>query len=134
MTEVETMKSTRNNVLIGLGWAIFHSHIQFNVLISEGNSITSFWVLAMILVSILASALLESVETSLKTWIASIIVSIVLTVILIASPSFIGLLDQQLVSVMISGSIQPIVTMLILTAPIDLLGCFLGQVVRNRFS
>jgi hypothetical protein len=86
----------------------------------------------MLLVAVMASALIESVEKSLKTWISSIFVSIILSVILISSPTLFGLLNQQLVSVMISGSIQPIVTVLLLTTPVDLLGCFLGQVVRNR--
>lgn len=126
------MSSVRNNVLIALGWAVFHANIQFTMLITEGNSIMPVWFLMMLLMSVLASSLLESLEKSLKTWISSILLSVVLSVVLVSSPVTLGVLDQQLVSVMIAGSIQPIVTVLLLTAPIGMLGCFLGQVLRNR--
>lgn len=126
------MSSVRNNVLIALGWAVFHANIQFTMLITEGNSIIPVWFLMMLLMSVLASSLLESLEKSLKTWISSILLSVVLSVVLVSSPVTLGVLDQQLVSVMIAGSIQPIVTVLLLTAPIGMLGCFLGQVLRNR--
>lgn len=126
------MSSVRNNVLIAFGWAVFHANIQFTMLITEGNSIMPVWFLMMLLMSVLASSLLESLEKSLKTWISSILLSVVLSVVLVSSPVTLGVLDQQLVSVMIAGSIQPIVTVLLLTAPIGMLGCFLGQVLRNR--
>lgn len=126
------MSSVRNNVLIALGWAVFHANIQFTMLITEGNSIMPVWFLMMLLMSVLASSLLESLEKSLKTWISSILLSVVLSVVLVSSPVTLGVLDQQLVSVMIAGSIQPIVTVLVLTAPLGMLGCFLGQVLRNR--
>lgn len=128
------MSSVRNNVLIALGWAVFHANIQFTMLITEGNSIMPVWFLMMLLMSVLASSLLESLEKSLKTWISSILLSVVLSVVLVSSPVTLGVLDQQLVSVMIAGSIQPIVTVLVLTAPLGMLGCFLGQVLRNRLS
>jgi hypothetical protein len=126
------VSSVRNNVLITLGWAVFHANIQFTMLITEGNSIMPVWFLMMLLMSVLASSLLESLEKSLKTWISSILLSVVLSVVLVSSPVTLGVLDQQLVSVMIAGSIQPIVTVLVLTAPLGMLGCFLGQVLRNR--
>lgn len=128
------MSSVRNNILIALGWAIFHANIQFTMLVTEGNSIMPVWFFLMFFVSVLASSLLESLEKSLKTWISSILLSAVLSVVLISSPAIFGVLDQQFVSVMIAGSIQPIMTVLLLTAPVGLLGCFLGQILRNRLS
>jgi len=129
---MDKVGALRNNVLIALGWAVFHAHLQFTVLITEGNAVMPIWYLLMLLVSVLASSLLEGLEKSLTTWIASVLLSIILSMVLISSPVSFGVLDQQLVSVLITGSIQPIVTMLLLTTPIDLLGCFLGQVLRNR--
>ena len=128
------MSSFRNNILIALGWAVFHAHIQFNMLITEGTSIMPVWFLMMLFVSLLASSLLENLDKSLKTWITSVLLSAVLSVVLISSPVIFGVLDQQFVSVMIAGSIQPIVTVLVLTAPVGPLGCFLGQVLRNRLG
>ena len=128
------MSSVRNNILIALGWAVFLVHIQFNMLITEGTSIMPVWFLMMFFVSLLASSLLENLDKSLKTWISSILLSALLSVVLISSPAIFGVLDQQFVSVMIAGSIQPIMTVLLLTAPVGLLGCFLGQILRNRLS
>ncbi|MCK5671364.1 hypothetical protein KAI10_08265 [Candidatus Bathyarchaeota archaeon] len=128
------VSSVRNNILIALGWAVFLVHIQFNMLITEGTSIMPVWFLMMFFVSLLASSLLENLDKSLKTWISSILLSALLSVVLISSPAIFGVLDQQFVSVMIAGSIQPIMTVLLLTAPVGLLGCFLGQSLRNRLS
>ena len=126
------MSSAKFNILIALGWTVFHAHIQFTVLITEGTSIMPIWFILLLFVSVLASTLLEGLEKSLKTWISSVLLSVVISLALISSPAVFGALDQQLVSVMISGSIQPIVTVLLLMAPLGLLGCFLGQVMRNR--
>ena len=126
------MNSVRTNILIALGWAMFHAHIQFTVLITEGNSVMPIWFILLLFVSVLASTLLEGLEKSLKIWILSVLLSVVISLALVSSPAVFGALDQQLVSVMISGSIQPIVTVLLLMAPLGLLGCFLGQVMRNR--
>lgn len=126
------VSSVRNNALITLGWAVFYANIQFTMLITEGNSVMPIWFIIMLFVSVLASSLMDSLEKSLKTWISSLLLSVVLSLGFISSPAAFGVLDQQLVSVMITGSIQPIVTVLLLMAPLGLLGCFLGQVLRNR--
>ena len=126
------MSSVRTKILIALGWAVFHANIQFTMLIIEGNSIMPIWFLLLLFVSVLASSQLSGLETSLKAWISSVILSVLMTMVLISSPVTLGILDKQLVSVMVVGSIQPIVTVLLLMAPLGLLGCFLGQVLRNR--
>jgi hypothetical protein len=51
-----------------------------------------------------------------------------------AAPALIGVIDRQLLTILISGSIQPIFVVLLLTTPLDLLGCFLGRVIRNRLK
>ncbi len=122
----------RNGLLLALGWAAFHSYIQFTVLVNEGNRITPIWFFIDLLVAVLASSQLTKLEHSLKIWIASVLISIILTLILITSPVLFGALDSTFTSLIISGAIQPIVTMLMLSTPLDLLGCFLGQVLRNR--
>jgi len=126
------VNSNRHNLLIALGWAVFLAHIQFTMLITEGNSIMPVWFLMMLFVSVVASSLLDGLESTLKTWVASIVLSVLLSVALISSPSYFGVLDPQLTSIMITGSIQPIVTILLLTAPLGLMGCFLGQVLRLK--
>ena len=119
-------------IMIGFCWAVFRSYVQFKSLISEGTSFTTNIFFFELVISILASSQLSKLEQSLKTWLVSILFSTVISMILIVSPAMFGVLDPQLVSILILGSIQPIATIMILSAPIDLLGSFLGQVLRNR--
>jgi hypothetical protein len=118
--------------LIGLGWGIFHSYFHFNMLITEGNNVSPSWFLMELIMGILASSLFNKLELSLKTWIISIFSSIFIIGFLISSPILFGVLEHQLVPLIILGSIQPVFTLLILFAPIGLIGCFLGQVFRNK--
>lgn len=117
---------------IASGWAMFHAYMQFSMLISEENFVMPVWFLFELIIAVLASSLLYRLEESLKTWISSTILSIVIVLVLISSPVVFGVLQTQFVSLIILGSIQPIVTVLLLSAPVNLLGCFLGQVLRNR--
>lgn len=118
--------------LIGLGWGIFHSYFHFNMLITEGNNFSPIWFLMELIMGILASSLFQKLELSLKSWIMSMVSSIFVVGFLISSPVLFGVLERQFVPLIILGSIQPIFMLLILFAPIGLLGCFLGQVFRNK--
>jgi hypothetical protein len=102
------------------------------MLITEGSFVMPVWFLGELIIAVLASSLFVRLEDSLKTWITSSIFSIVLVFILISSPVVFGVLQPQFVSVIVLGSIQPIMTVLLLSAPVNLVGCFIGQVLRNR--
>jgi hypothetical protein len=117
---------------LSVGWAVFHSYVQFTVLVTEGNRVMPIWFLIELIVSMLASSQLSKLEYSLKIWIVSILLSVVITLGLVVSPVFFGALDSVFTSLIITGSIQPIVTILLISTPLGLLGCFLGQVLRNR--
>ena len=129
---MNTIKSIKNMFLIGLGWGIFHSYFHFNMLITEGNNVSPIWFLMELIMGILASSLFQKLELSLKSWIISMVSSIFVVGFLISSPVLFGVLERQFVPLIILGSIQPIFMLLILFAPIGLLGCFLGQVFRNK--
>jgi hypothetical protein len=135
---MRTSEALNNKVLIkkslflSVGWAVFHSYVQFTVLVTEGNRVMPIWFLIELIVSMLASSQLSKLEYSLKIWIVSILLSVVITLGLVVSPVFFGALDSVFTSLIITGSIQPIVTILLISTPLGLLGCFLGQVLRNR--
>lgn len=130
----QRLSSLKKILSISLGWAVFHSYLQFTVIITEGNKIMPIWFLMELMMAILASSLLDRLEQSLKTWIASVLFSFVLVTILLISPVYLGVLDPQFVSIIMIGSIQPIVTVLMLSAPLNLFGCFLGQILRNKLG
>lgn len=119
-------------LLVALGWAVFHSHLQFTVLISENNGIQPTWFLLVLFMAIVASTLLEELEQALKTWLVSIVVSVTLVLLLVTFPIAFGMLNTQFAPLIIVGSIQPMATTLVITAPINLFGCFFGQVMRNK--
>lgn len=122
----------KKSLFLSVGWAVFHSYVQFTVLVTEGNRVMPIWFLIELIVSMLASSQLSKLEYSLKIWIVSILLSVVITLGLVVSPVFFGALDSVFTSLIITGSIQPIVTILLISTPLGLLGCFLGQVLRNR--
>jgi len=118
-------------LLVALGWAVFHGQLQFNVLVNESSGIKPVWFLLVFLMALLASSLLEEFEQALKTWVASIMISVVFVLLLITLPIAFGVLASEFAPLILAGSIQPMATLLILTAPINLLGCFLGQMLRK---
>ncbi len=126
------MDSAKRIATVAAGWAVFHGYLQFTVLVNEGNVVKPLWFLGALLMSVLASSMLEKTEQALKSWMLSTVLSTILVTALIASPAALGVLESQLMSLMVAGSIQPMVTVLMLTAPVNLLGCFLGQVMRSR--
>ena len=119
-------------LLVALGWAIFQGQLQFNILVNESGGIPPVWFLLVFLMALLASSLLEELEQSLKTWLASVVFSVIIVLLLISLPIAFGVLASELAPLIIVGSIQPMTTSLMLTAPLNLLGCFLGQVFRNQ--
>jgi hypothetical protein len=127
------MASLKRILLVALGWAIFHGQLQFNILVNESSGIRPVWFLMVFLMALLASSLLEETEEALKTWFLSIVFSVVIVLLLITLPIAFGILASEFAPIVIVGSIQPMATSLILTAPINLIGCFLGQVTRNKF-
>ena len=129
---LNNMELIKQSLILSLGWAAFHTYIQFTVLVTEGNRILPIWFLIILIVSMLASSQLSKLEYSLKIWRVSVLLSVVITMMLIVSPVFFGALDSVFTSLRITGAIQPIVTILLVSTPLELLGCFLGQVLRNR--
>ena len=126
------MDSAKRIAVVAAGWAVFHGYLQFTVLVNEGSSVKPLWFLGTLFMAVLASSMLETTEQALKSWLLSTVFSTILVTALIASPAALGVLESQLMSLMVLGSIQPMVTVLMLTAPVNLLGCFLGQVMRSR--
>lgn len=118
--------------MVSLGWALFQGHFQFSILVTERHGVHPVWFLATMLVATIAASLFEEVEQALRYWVLSIAVSVVIVSILLVLPMYLGALSTQFVPVILVGSLQPMVTTLIITTPIGLLGCFLGQVLRNR--
>ena len=119
-------------LLVALGWAVFHGQLQFNLLVNESSGIPPVWFLLVFLMALLASSLLEEFEEALKTWLISIVFSVILIMLLITLPIAFGVLAPEFANLIIMGSIQPLAISLILMAPINLIGCFLGQVSRNK--
>jgi hypothetical protein len=117
---------------VAAGWAVFHGYLQFTVLVNEGSAVKPPMFLGVLLMAMLASSTLDKTDQALKSWILSTALSALLVTALIASPSALGVLEPRLISLLVAGSIQPMVTVLMLTAPVNLLGCFLGQVLRAR--
>ena len=118
-------------LLVALGWAVFHGQLQFNLLVNESSGIPPVWFLLVFLMALLASSLFEELEQALKTWMASIAFSVILIMLLITLPITFGVLSPEFANLIIVGSIQPLAISLILMAPINLIGVFLGQVSRK---
>ena len=125
------MSALKRMLLVALGWAVFHGQLQFNILVNESSGIQPVWFLLVFLMALLASSLLEEFEQALKTWLVSIVISVVIVLLLITLPIAFGVLASEFAPLILAGSIQPMATLLILTAPINLLGCFLGQMLRK---
>jgi fumarate reductase subunit C len=128
------LTALKRMLLVALGWAVFHGQLQFNILVNESSGFPPVWFLLVFLMALLASSLLEELEQALKTWLTSVVFSIIIVLLLITLPIAFGVLASELAPLIVVGSIQPITTSLILTAPINLLGCFLGQMFRNQLS
>jgi hypothetical protein len=126
------LNALRRMLLVALGWAIFHGQLQFNVLVNESSGIPPVWFLLVFVMALLTSSILEEFEQALKTWLTSIVFSVIIVLLLITLPIAFGMLASEFTPLIIVGTIQPMATSLILTAPINLLGCFLGQVMRNH--
>lgn len=127
------MSSAKRIATVAAGWAVFHGYLQFTILVNEGTAVKPTMFLGVLLIAVLASSTLDKTDSALKSWILSTALSTILVSALMASPTALGMLEPQLMSLLVSGSIQPMVTVLLFTAPVNLLGCFLGQIVRARF-
>jgi len=126
------LSSAKRIATVAAGWAVFHGYLQFTVLVNEGSAVKPLWFLGVLFMAMLASSMLDKTEQALKSWMLSTVLSTILVTALMASPAALGVLDSRLMSLLVAGSIQPMVTVLMLTAPVNLLGCFLGQVMRSR--
>lgn len=127
------MKISSRALLVALGWAVFQGHFQFSVLINKGDSVHPLWYPMILVVSVLACSLYGEVEEALRYWILSIAFSLLIVFVLLYTPILLGVLDPQLAPLIIAGSLQPISIAVVLLSSISLLGCFLGQVLRNRY-
>jgi hypothetical protein len=126
------LSSAKRIAAVAAGWAVFHGYLQFTVLVNEGNAVKPLMFLGVLLMAALASSMLEKTEQALKSWLLSTVLSTILVTALMASPAALGVLDSQLMSLLVAGSMQPMVTVLMLNAPVNLVGCFLGQIMRSR--
>jgi len=125
------MTALKRILLVALGLAVFDGQLQFNVLVNESSGIPPVWFLMVFLMALLASSLFEELEQALKTWLVSVVFSVIIVLLLITLPIAFGVLAPEFANLIIVGSIQPIAISLILMAPINLIGCFLGQVSRK---
>ena len=125
------MTAVKRMLLVALGWAVFHGQLQFNLLVNESSGIPPVWFLLVFLMALLASSLFEELEQALKTWMASIAFSVIIIMLLITLPIAFGVLSPEFANLIMMGSIQPLAISLILMAPINLIGVFLGQVSRK---
>lgn len=133
-TRVESsirMTALKRILLVALGWAVFQGQLQFNILVNDSSGIPPVWFLLVFLMALLASSLLEELEQALKTWLISMVFSVTIVMLLITLPIALGVLASEFAPLIIVGSIQPIAISLILMAPVNLIGCFLGQVSRK---
>ena len=105
---------------------------MFSVLITERRGTHPILFLATLLVATLASALFQEIEQALRHWLLSIGISVVIVSLLLVLPMYLGVLSTQFIPLILVGSLQPMVTTLIITTPLSLLGCFTGQVLRAR--
>jgi len=126
------MANLKRIILVALGWAIFHGQLMFNILVNERSGIQPVWFLLVFLMALLTSSLLDEIEEAMKTWFLSIAFSIVIVMLLITLPITFGILASEFGPLIIVGSIQPMASSLLLTAPINLIGCFLGQITRTK--
>ncbi len=126
------LTALKRMLLVALGWAVFHGQLQFNIVINDSSGIPPFWFLLVFLMALLASSLLKEFEQALKTWLISIVFSVIIIMLLISLPIAFGVLAPEFANLIIVGSIQPLAISLVLMAPINLIGCFLGQVSRNK--
>jgi len=125
------MTALKRILLVATGWAVFQGQLQFNIIVNDSSGIPPVWFLLVFLMALLASSLLEELEQALKTWLISMVFSVTIVMLLITLPIALGALASEFAPLIIVGSIQPIAISLILTAPVNLIGCFLGQVSRK---
>jgi len=126
------MKLPVRSLLITVGWALFQGYFHFSALINEMRGIPPEWYFLILIEAVLASSLYEDVEQTLKYWIVSIIFSIIIVLTLLYVPILIGALDSQFAPLIIIGSLQPLSVAILIISSISLLGCFIGQVLRNK--
>ena len=98
------MSSAKRIAIVAAGWAVFHGYLQFTVLVNEGSAVKPLAFLGALLMAVLASSMLEKTEQALKSWLLSTVLSPILVTVLMASPAALGVLEPQLMSLMVSGS------------------------------
>lgn len=124
------MESRVWNLLIALGVALVQGQIGFLMIIRHRNPL--FLVLIFI-ISVQASFLLEDFEQALRCWIQAILLAFIFIFVFISIPVFVGTFPMDMIFVIIGANISRIlVTVLIIFSPISFLGCFLGQILRDK--
>ena len=126
------MKISNRSILVALGWILVQSQIQFSSLITRDQGLQPIWFLVVFLLTVQASILLEGIEETLKCWLVSLLFSVLMVFVLLSLPILFGALIMELVPIIILGSVQPVVSFLVIIAPLGLLGCFTGQIIRNK--
>jgi len=126
------LKISNRSILVALGWILVQSQIQFSSLITRDQGLQPIWFLVVFLLTVQASILLEGIEETLKCWLVSLLFSVLMVFVLLSLPILFGALIMELVPIIILGSVQPVVSFLVIIAPLGLLGCFTGQIIRNK--
>ena len=119
-------------MLVALGWALCLGQLQFSIIITERHGVHPIMFLAAFFVAVLASSLIDEIEKALRCWVLSIGFSLGLVFLLLVIPMYLGVLPTTFVPLIILGSVQPMASTLIINTPIGLLGCFVGQILRNK--
>ena len=128
---ITRLTALKRMLMVALGWAVFQGQLQFNIIVNESSGIPPVWFLLIFMMALLASSLLEELEQAMKTWLLSIVFSVTIVLLLITLPIAFGVLATEFAPLIIVASIQPIAISLMLMAPVNLIGCFLGQVSRK---
>ena len=124
------MESRVWNLLIALGVALVQGQIGFLMIIRHRNPL---FLLLIFIISVQASFLLEDFEQALRCWIHAILLAFIFIFVFISIPVFVGTFPMDMIFVIIGANISRIlVTVLIIFAPIGFLGCFLGQILRDK--
>jgi len=123
----------RRTLLVTLAWALIQSQIQFLIFSRIGKDTTSIWFLAIFLIAILASLLIENFEQALRCWFFSILISMILVFLLLSLPILLGVFQKEFIPLIINSIIGRVLFItIIIIAPIGLLGCIIGQILRDR--
>ena len=117
-------------LLITLGFALVQGQIGFLMIIRQRNPL---FLLLIFIISVQASFLLEDFEQAFRCWIHAILLAFIFIFVFISIPLFVGNFPRDMIFIIIGANVSRVlVSVLIIFAPISFLGCFLGQILREK--